>query len=165
MTAHEFLQRLKILPKIIENCEIEKQKWEDRAYNTTSGGVTIKLLDKKGEEELHNMEKVQSSSCGDTVGIAVANYVDLERKIEALKAEKEGLENILEQLEPNQYDIIYKFFILKFYNYEIADVMDVSCSYVEKHKKKGLENLQNLLDCTENYGMLQHITQHIDSNL
>ncbi len=149
METQAFLDRLKILPKIIENCELQKQRWEEKARNSTSGGVTVQLLNKKGEEELHNAEKVQSSSCGDPMGVAVASYVDLERKIEALKAEKENAESILEQLPPHQYDIIYKFYILDFYNYEIAELMNVSYSYVEKHKKKGLEKLQSLLNCTE----------------
>lgn len=149
MSALEFLERLKKLPKIIENCELQKQNWEAKASNTTSGGVTVKLLNKKGEEEVHNMEKVRSSSSGDPMGIAVASYVDLERRIEALKTEKEAAEAILEQLESNQYDILYKFHILGFKIYEIADSLGRSSSYVEKTKKKGLENLQVLLDSTE----------------
>lgn len=149
VTAESFLNRLKIIPKIIDNCEIQKQMWEAKAQNTTAGGVTIQLLNKKGEEELHNMEKVRSSSCGDPLGLAVANYVDLERKIESLKTEKAEAEALLEKLPPNQYDILYKFYILDFFNYEIADSMNKSSSYVEKTKKKGLENLQILLNCTE----------------
>lgn len=149
MLAQEFLNRLKILPKIIENCELQKQRWEDKALNTTSGGVTVKLLDKKGEEELHNMEKVQASSGGDSMAVAVVSYVDLERKIEALKAEKEKAESILEQLEANQYDVLYKFFILEFTNYEIADFFNKSISYIEKTKNKGLKNLQILIDSAE----------------
>ena len=117
MLAQDFLNRLKILPKIIENCELQKQAWEDKAKNSTAGGVTIKLLNKKGEEELHNMEKVKSSSCCDPMAVAVISYVDLERKIEALKAEKAEAESILERLEPNQYDVIYKFDVLEFLQY------------------------------------------------
>lgn len=149
MEALIFLQRLKKLPKIIENCELQKKAWEDRAYNTTSGGVSVKIENKQGKEEIHNVEKVQSSSSSDPVGVAVPNYVDIERKIEGLKAEKEKSESILEQLHPNQYDIIYKFYILDFFIYEIADSLNKSTSYIEKTKKKGLENLQILLDCTE----------------
>ena len=158
MDAKEFLDRLKILPKIIENCELQRQHWESKATNATAGGVTVKLLNKKGEEELHNMEKVQSSSCSDPVGVAVPNYVDLERKIAALKTEKAEAEAILEKLPPNQYDAVYKFHILDFFVYEIADSMNKSTSYVEKTKQKGLQNLQVLLNNTEKCGMLQHIT-------
>lgn len=149
MEAQAFLNRLKKLPKIIENCELQKQSWEDKALNTTSGGVTVKLLDKKGEEEIHNKEKVNSSSCSDPVGVAVPNYVDLERKIEALKTEKETAESILEQLEANQYDVLYKFYILDFFVYEIAADFKKSVSYIEKTKKKGLENLQIIIDGVE----------------
>lgn len=149
MEALEFLERLKKLPKIIENCELQKQAWEDRARNTTSGGVSVKIKNKQGEEEIQNVEKVQSSSLSDPVGVAVASYVDIERKIESLKVEKEKSESILEQLHPNQYDVIYKFYILDFFIYEIAESMKKSTSFVEKTKKKALENLQILLDCTE----------------
>lgn len=163
MTAHKFLERLKSLPRIIENSELEKQRWEDRAKNTTSGGVTIGIENKKtGEIETHNVEKVQSSSGGDSMAVAVVSYVDLERKIEALKAEKEWSENLLEQLEANQYDVLYKSFILDFRNYEIAYSLNKSISYIEKIKNKGLKNLQILLDSTENYGLLRNITEHID---
>ncbi len=158
MDAIGFLERLKILPKIIENCELQKQDWKDKARKTTSSGVSVYIQNSKGEDELQNMEKVQSSSGGDPMGIAVANYVDIERKIEALKVEKEQIESILEQLPPNQYDIIYKFHILEFRVYEIADSLKKSTSFVEKTKKKGLENLQILLDCTENYAIVQNIT-------
>lgn len=147
--AEEFLKRLKILPKIISNCELQKQMWEAKAHNTTAGGVTVKMLNKKGEEELHNMEKVRSSSCSDPMGIAVANYVDIERKIEALKTEKEEAEALLEQLDPNQYDVLFKSFILEFKNKEIANDLDKSTSYVEKTKKKGLRKLQILLNNAE----------------
>ncbi len=147
MTAHKFLERLKSLPRIIENSELEKQRWEDRARNTTSGGVSVDVHDKKtGEIERHNVEKVQSSSGGDSMAVAVVSYVDLERKIEALKSEKEWSENLLEQLEANQYDILYKSFILEFRNYEIAYNLNKSISYVVKTKNKGLKNLQILLD-------------------
>ena len=105
------------------------------------------VQDKKtGEIERHNVEKVQSSSGGDSMAVAVVSYVDLERKIEALKSEKEWSENLLEQLEANQYDILYKSFILEFRNYEIAYNLDKSISYVVKTKNKGLKNLQILLD-------------------
>ncbi len=149
--AIDFLNRLKTIPKIIKNCELQKQLWEDKAKNSTSGGVTVHIQNKKSEEELHNMEKVRSSSCNDPMGVAVINYVDLERKIEALKAEKEQIEAILEQLEANEYDVLYKFFILEFRNYEIADFLNRSNSFIEKTKKKGLRNLQTMLDNTENY--------------
>ena len=154
----DLLQRLKKLPKIIENCELQKQSWMDKARKTTSGGVSVYIQNNKGEDELQNMEKVQSSSGGDPMGIAVGNYVDIERKIESLKAEKEQIESILEQLPSDQYNIIYKFHILEFRVYEIADDLDRSESYVEKTKKKGLENLQILLDCTEFYGNLRNFT-------
>lgn len=150
MDAIEFLNRLKILPIIIENCEIQKKNWEDRAKNTTSGGVSVDVRDQKsGEIERHNVEKVQSSSGGDSMAVAVASYVDLERKIESLKSEKKWSENLLEQLEANQYNILYKSFILDFRNYEIAYSLKKSNSYIEKTKKKGLASLQILLDSTE----------------
>ena len=146
MDAKKFLKRLNILPKIIENCEIEKKMWEDRAYNTTAGGVSIAVQDQKGKNELHNMEKVQTSSCSDPVGVAVANYVDIEEKIAALKAEKEKAESIMEQLEPNHYEVLYKFYILEYRLYEIADSKKKSYSLISKYRKDGIDNLQKLLD-------------------
>lgn len=147
ITAKKFLKRLKILPNIIENCELQKLRWEERAKNTTSGGVSVNILNKKtGEIERHNVEKVQSSSGGDSMAVAVDAYIDLERKIEELKFEKERSENLLEQLEADQYYILYKFFILEFRNCEIADSLNKSSSYVDKTKNKGLKNLQILLD-------------------
>jgi RNA polymerase sigma factor (sigma-70 family) len=146
MTAQEFVDRLKILPRIIENCELQKQKWEDKAQNTTSGGVTVKLLNKKGEEELHNMEKVCSSSDGDSMAVAGVSYVDLERKIEELKQEKAEAEAIIEKLPPKQYDVLYKFEILEFTLYEISDLLRVSYSSVSKLHSKALKNLQKLLE-------------------
>lgn len=151
MTAEEFLNRLKKIPKIIENCELQKQFWEAKARNTTAGGVTIKLLDKKGEEELHNMEKVQSSSKSDPVGVAVPNYVDIERKIEALKVEKAKAEALLEQLPANQYDILFKFYILEYALCEIAYCQKKATVSISTNKKIALNNLQKLLDNNQMY--------------
>lgn len=146
MDALDFLARLKIIPKIIENCEIQKQWWEDKAKNSSAGGVTVKLLNKKGEEELHNMEKVQSSACGDPMAVAVINYVDIERKIDALKVEQRKAEAILESLKPNEYEVLYKYEIFDFKLYEIADKLNISYSSATKLHKKALKNLQKTLD-------------------
>ena len=155
--AFAFLNRLKKIPNIIENCELQKQRWQEKAKNSTAGGVSVEIQNKKtGEKELHAVEKVQSSSSGDSMAVAVINYVDLERKIDALRTEKSEAEAILEQLEADEYDVLYKFFILEFRNYEIADYMCRSESYIEKTKKRGLENLQILIENTEFYGILRN---------
>ena len=149
MTAQDFLERLKKLPKIIENSELQKRNWEDRAKSTTSGGVSVNLKNRRtGEQEVHNVEKVQSSSGGDTMAVAVASYVDLERKIEALKVEKAEAEAIIEKLPPKQYDVLYKFEILEFTLYEIADLLRISYSSASKLHSKALKNLQKLLEST-----------------
>lgn len=149
MDAMDFLQRLKILPKIIENCDLQKQSWMDKAQKTTSGGVSVSIQNKMGESELQNMERVQTSSGGDPMGVAVVNYVDLERKIEDLKAEKAEAEAIIEKLPPKQYDVLYKFEILEFTLYEISDLLRVSYSSVSKLHSKALKNLQKLLESTK----------------
>ena len=89
------------------------QQWEDKAVSTTSGGVSVDILNEKtGEIERHNVEKVQTSSGGDSMAVAVISYIDLEKKIKMLRAEKERSENLLEQLEANQYDIPYLIYII-----------------------------------------------------
>lgn len=154
-----FLDRLKKIPNIIENCELQKQIWQEKAKSSTAGGVTIEIQNKKtGEKEIHAVEKIQSSSSGDSMAVAVINYVDLERKIEALRTEKAEAEAILEQLEADEYDVLYKFFILEFRNYEIADYFNRSNSHIEKIKKRGLKNLQILIENTEFYGFLRNFT-------
>lgn len=155
MEAKDFLARLKILPKIIENCELQVQVYKLKALNTTSGGITVQITNRNGKEETHIVEKVKSSSCGDPLGVAVANYVDIERKIEALKIEKKEAEDILEQLEPNQYEVLYKYYILDWRIYEIADKMNKSDSLINKTKKIGLKNLQKLLNSMEHCNILQ----------
>ena len=148
INAIDFLKRLKILPKIIENCELQKLNWKERAYSRTAGGESVNIYNEKtGEVERHNIEKVQASSSGDSMAVAVVSYVDIERKVKALKAEKEKAEIILEQLEPNHYDVLYKFYILEFRLYEIADSLNKSYSFVAKTRKKALKSLQTLLNC------------------
>lgn len=150
-TAEEFLKRLKKIPLIIENCELQKRSWEERAKNTTSGGVSVCIPNRKtGELEPHNIEKVQSSSGGESMAVAVASYVDLERKIEALKTEKKKAEAIIEQLEPTLYDVIYKFYIMGWKIYEIALNYKKSDSHIKSLKKIALQKLQILLDDSQN---------------
>lgn len=149
MQAIEFLKRLKKIPKIIENCELQLLFWDERAYNTTNGGMSIILQNKKGEEITHKMDRIQTTPNGDPLGTAIANRIDLENKIKNLKKEKENAEATIEQLDPNEYDVLYKHYILEFRLYEIADRMKMSYSGINKIQKSGLANLQNILDNIE----------------
>ncbi len=146
MTARSLLRRLKRLYLIIENKQLLKEQWEGRANIITSGGQSVLIENKKGEGVLHNMEKVQTSSGGQQMVAAVAQIVDLEREIAALKNERKHLESILELLPVSEYDLLYKFHILEIPLKIIAGKYDKSYSWASMLHVKAIKNLQSIID-------------------
>lgn len=147
MEALKFLDRLKKIPIIIENREADVKLWKERALNITSGGVTIEIPNNKGEIEQHNMEKVQTSFTGNSpMTAAVIKYLDIEKEIEQLKEERKRANAILEELETDEYNVLYKYHILEYSIGEIAAAIKKSYSKTGKIHKSALENLQKILN-------------------
>lgn len=135
MKAKSFMNRVEKIDCLIKNKLIEREQWKDIAM-----GITARL----------DGEKVKSSGSNDKIGDAIARFVDLEAEINheidrMIDAKREILE-IIEQLPPEQYDILHARYIQKKSFKEIAVDKKISYSMVTTLHGNALKSVQILLD-------------------
>ena len=82
--------------------------------------------------------------------IAIANYIDIEQEIEALKQERRAIIKTLEQLPPTEYETLHKIFIQEYTLFEVADYFGKSYEWAKKKKRTALNLLQKIIDEKEN---------------
>ena len=133
MQAEEYLDRVKKIDAMIENKLRDRAKWVEVAQSL--GG------DSDGD-------RVQSSRNLHRGADAIGNYIDLEREIEALKAERAEIIKTIERLPVTEYDVVYKFYIQGYSIKEIAFEHRKSYEWVKLKKNNGLTLLQAMLDET-----------------
>lgn len=137
MNAKIFLQQIKKLDRMIENKQIEKAQWKELATSTTT--------------QL-NGEKVQSSHNPHKMANAIVKYIDLEREIDScidrLIDTKRDVISVIEQLNPDEYDVLHKFYIqgLSFKEIAFADKKKRSESWATTIHGRALKNVQRILD-------------------
>ena len=135
MNARDFLKQLKKLNKMIENKLNEKEQWKSIATGTTSqmGG-----------------ERVQSSGSQQKMADAVARFIDIEKEIDKcidnLVDTKKDVIAVIEQLNASEYDLLHKVYVQFFTLQEVADLYDKSISWAKTIHKRGLKNVQRILD-------------------
>ena len=139
-----FLKQIEKLDKIIENKMIERQQWKDMALGLSAGGESIRI-----DGVLHNMDKVQSSGNPQKMADAVAKYVDLERDIDRyidrLIVAKMDVINVIEQLNPIEYDVLHKIYVQKCTFYDVADAYDKTYSWVTTIHGRALKSVKKIL--------------------
>lgn len=91
-------------------------------------------------------ERVQSSGDKQRMAVTVASYVDLEREVECLEAEKRAIEKTIEKLNGNQYDFLYKRYFLGMSAKRIARTKGMSESWGTTMHQRALQSLQKILD-------------------
>lgn len=114
--AKKYLMQLKKLDLLIENKMAEKAHWISIATNTTANT---------------SGEKVQSTSNPQKMEAAVCRYVDMEREIDAcidrfVDAKKEII-SVIEQLPPDEYDLLHKVYV------QYKSLKEVSALYVKSY--------------------------------
>ena len=135
MNAREFLKQPKKLDKMIENKLNEKEQWKCIATGTTAqmGG-----------------ERVQSSGSQQKMADAVVRFVDIEKEIDRcidnLVDTKKDVIAVIEQLNASEYDLLHKIYIQFFTLQEVAYLYDKSISWAKTVHKRGLKNVQKILD-------------------
>ena len=138
MRAIEFLLQLKKLDKMIENKLIEKESWKAMATGTTAqmGG-----------------ERVQSSGNQQKMETAVVKFIEIEHEIDDCIDEmidtKQDVISVLEQLNASEYDLLHKMYVQCFTLQEIADMNDRSISWAKATRRRGIKNVQRILDQRE----------------
>lgn len=139
MNARDFLKQPKKLDKMIENKLIEKEQWKSIATGTTAqmGG-----------------ERVQSSGSQQKMADAIARFIDIEKEIDEcidnLVDTKNDVIAVIEQLNASEYDLLHKVYVQFLTLQEVADLYEKSISWAKTIHKRGLKNVQRILDERQN---------------
>lgn len=133
MDAEKYLERVRMIDAILINRLEDHRRWVEVADSL--GGFSIG-------------ERVQSSPNLQRGAAAIDHYLDLEREMEQLRAERQRIIGTLQELPYAEYDILYSLYVqsppLTFR--AIAYKHGKSYDWVKKGKRRGLELLQKILD-------------------
>lgn len=157
MTGKEYVEQIKKIDTLIINKHIEKriekQKYIDIALSIGSGGESTIIIDAKGHEELHKMEKVQSSSFGQKIENAVADGIDIERKIDTqikeLEVKRQRIIDDIEKLSEPEYDVLHLLYVQHLTFDEAAEKRKMSKRWVASTHGTALQNLEKISNCKD----------------
>lgn len=155
MKAKEFLKQLRKLDSLIENKMIEREQWKAIAEGVTAGGTSVIVVDKKGRQQLHNMEKVQASGNPQKMADAIHKMLEIDDEIalcidKMIEAKKDILA-VIERLSAAEYDVIHKIYVQHLDLYEVAATYKRSYSSVTTLHGRALKSVQNILDVSEQH--------------
>lgn len=135
MDAVHFLKQYRKADRLIRMKTEEYERLYSSAFSTAGIGFG---------------EKVQSSPSQQKMAMTLDHCVDLEREIKPaiaeLKKQKHEIVQTIEQLPENEFEVLFKKYVLYMEYYDIADSMDKSLSWVMKTRKRGIRDLQKVLD-------------------
>ena len=130
MQAEQYLDRIKKIDAMIKNKMRDHARWVEIAEGF--GGAALG-------------ERVQSSRNLHRGADAIGNYIDLEREIESLHAERQRIIQTIERLPAEEYDLIYKLYVEDYSMKEIAYSKKKSYDWVKFRKQSALRHLQGIL--------------------
>ena len=120
---------------MITNKLIEKEQWKSIALGTTAHS---------------DGERVQTSSSQQRMADAVDRYIDIEAEIDGfidrLIDTRKDVINVIEQLNPVEYDLIHKVYVQYITLDEVAALNDRSYSWTTSTHGRALKNVQRILD-------------------
>ena len=131
MQAEKYLEQIKKIDAIISNKLKEYKRWVDVADGM--GGFSV------GDRVLSSRNLHKGSD-------AIAEYIDIESEINALKARKKAILDTIQQLPYTEYQILYKIYVEGYMLKELPSQFDRSYDWVRMKKRKALEMLQDILD-------------------
>lgn len=138
MNATELLLQIKKIEKLIKNTKEEIEKWHELAENITANTSDV---------------RVKLSGYSDKVGNSVSEYIDNEKKLQKmlvdLMLKRKSIIDKIEQLQADEYDVLYKIYVQDMKVYEVAAVLDRSYSGIKHIKRNAIKNLQKILDAEE----------------
>lgn len=148
--AKKYLMQIEKIDAMIENKKAEKAYWEDMAAGTTSYLTTVRVQNAKGKYELHNMEKVQSSSNQYKMADAVVNALSVQEEIDEciirLNDKRKEIISVIEQLDANEYDLLHKVYVQYFTLKEVQYMKKKSYSSITSLHGKALNNVMDILE-------------------
>lgn len=131
MRAEQYIDRIKKIDVIIENKREDYARWFGIAEGM--GGFSAS----EGVQSSKNLQKMPD---------AVGRYMEIEREIDALKAERESIIKTLEKLSAVEYGVILKFYVHGYSHKEISRHYNKSYDWSRKKKQVALKHLQAILD-------------------
>jgi DNA-directed RNA polymerase specialized sigma24 family protein len=91
-------------------------------------------------------ERVQSTRNLHRGADTIAEYIDVEREINALKSQKKAILDTIQRLPSKEYKLLYRVYVEGAMIKELPSEFNKSYSWVQMKKRKALEHLQIILD-------------------
>ena len=156
--VEEYLKQVDFIDKKIDNKLNEKKQWEELALKlTASSGESVLIRNANGKLELHNAEKVQASSNGGTMANAIIECLrvieEIVETVKELKRVKAEFEANIEKLHSiNEYDILYKRYLLHIDLKDIAELYGKDYNWATTTHGRAKASLQRVLNKKEKAG-------------
>lgn len=131
MTAEEYIQQIDRIDRLIANKTADVLKWRERAKSL--GGFS-------------SGERVQESKDPHSVEEIISKYLDIEEEIKVLAFQRQSIIKTIERLPVDEYDVIYKFYVLKIPYKELVYDLSKSYTWIKEQRKMGLDRIQEILD-------------------
>ena len=135
--AKKYVEQISKNRLLIANKMQERSYWLDMA-----AGISPKM----------GGERVQSSGSKQTMESQVVEAVRIDEEIAKMKAEIKSIIRTMEKLKADEYDVLFKRYVLNRTWREIAEVHGCSVSWVYSIHKEALKDLQKLLDEEKSQG-------------
>ena len=138
MNAEFYLNQVKMLDQLIDAKLAERVRLNEIATN-----ISPKLPD--------GMPHSNTGMVSKTMENAIINLVMLEQEIDKLIDKyvnyKQEVINNLEKLSPIEYGVLHRYYIRYMTLEQIAEDMGYCRQQIWRLKKKGLENLEDVIEC------------------
>ena len=131
MKALEFLEQIRKLRAIRSRKVKEIEKCRDRATRVTSQ---------------MGSERVQASGSMSKMADESIKIADIQKDIDAIDDTIADVIKVLERLKTEEYIVLYGMFVEYLPAFEIAEQELKSVGWVYKARKKGLDEVQKILD-------------------
>jgi DNA-directed RNA polymerase specialized sigma24 family protein len=131
MKAEQYIRQVKKYDYIIANKVKEYNKWVEVA--DSMGGCSTG-------------DKVQAQRNLHKGADAISRYIDIESEIKELRLKRQAILNTMQQLDPIEYEVLYKIYLEDLMLKELCSIFNKSYTWVKDEKRKALRHLQQIID-------------------
>ena len=131
MTAEQYLSQIKKLDAVIVNKLKDHRRWVELAEGV--GGFSVG-------------ERVQSTRNLHKGADAIGRYIDIEAEINALREQRRGIVAVIEELPPDEYQVIYKEYVEGYMLKELPSKFKRSYDWCKRKKRDGMAMIQEIID-------------------
>ena len=131
MTAEQYLRQIRKLDAVIVNKLKDHRRWVELAEGI--GGFSVG-------------ERVQASRNLHRGADAIGRYIDIESEINELRAQRNGIVAVIEELPPDEYQVIYKIYVEGYMLKELPSKFKRSYEWCKTRKKNGEAMIQEIID-------------------